>query len=175
MIEQLFELDSSEFNAVHESLGTLLEQLCAFLEGSDVLLRNSSHVLAIFKDLQSALGVLREELLELITSPFNAMKGLLWEHLQRAVRNLVVILRIVHRAIALCLVRKDYLHVAFRSQSSTLKKRCLCSNASQIDILPRLDVVKSIRDKRKLFEELVREDVTGALMNLIKSGNHVAL
>lgn len=61
---------------------------------------------------------LSKDLAELISSPLHTVKSLLGEHLKGTVRDLSVILWVIHAAVALSKVRQDDLDVTLGSEST---------------------------------------------------------
>lgn len=88
-------------DAVGEGLGSLFQETEALFEGSEVLSGSVFVLVAVFQELERVLGALAEELAEEIPRPLHAMQRLLWEHLERAVRDLVVVLWVLLRGVAL--------------------------------------------------------------------------
>lgn len=76
-----------------------------------------------------------------VFGPLDAVQGLLWEHLEGTVRDLVVFFRVFLFAIRLCFVRNNHLDMAFGSQSATIKQRHPCIDAFLVNKEARLDIV----------------------------------
>lgn len=62
-----------------------------------------------------AFGVNTEELAKEIPGPFHTMEGLFREHLEGAMRDLVLLFRILELAISLSLIRNNDLDMSLRA------------------------------------------------------------
>lgn len=103
------------------------------------------------------------------------MHCLFREHLQCAVGNLGLFIRIVLAAVILSLVGNDDLHVSFRAEGSTLEQRNLVLHASLVHVLSGFDVIKRVGHDFPAAEELIGEDFLSLLAYFVESGDDVAL
>jgi hypothetical protein len=103
------------------------------------------------------------------------MNCFLWEHFERAVRNLSLLARIILTAVILSLVGDYDLDVSFWSESTTLKQWNFILNTSLIHVLSSLNVIKCIGNNVPTAEELVRKHFLSLLANLIQTGDDVTL
>lgn len=94
------------------------------------------------------------------------MNCLLREHLQRAVRNLVLLLRVLLRAVRLRLKRQNDLHVALRAERAALQERPPVLDAARVHVPPRVHVVERVRDHVERLVEVVVVELLGALVEL---------
>ena len=122
VVEQLFKSHACILNAVHKVLGSLAEQFEAFFETDDVLSTHWINASALIKDFDGARRHLGKEFAKLVASPLDTVKCLLGEHFERAMRNLIVIFRVILTSITFRLVWKNNLNVAFWSKCTTLKQ-----------------------------------------------------
>ena len=112
---------------------------CTFL----VIIKIESLVLRMTDKFIKNLGAECKVSIEIVLGPLNAMKSLLWEHPQSAVRNITtVIFRVSLTRIGFSLIaRQHYLDVSLWTKSATVDHRSSCSNAHPIYIHPCLDIV----------------------------------
>ena len=96
VVEQLLEAQTGVLDTVHELHGFLPQQLEALLEADNILRASWIDRLADVKNFDRTSWHLGVKLAKFVTGPFNAVKCLFWEHLKRAMRNLIIVLRIVH-------------------------------------------------------------------------------
>lgn len=115
VVKQFLEAESGILNTVHEITRALLEEFHALFKAHDVLGAYSLDLSSLIDNLDGACRHLSEHFSKLVSRPFNTVKSFFGEHLESAVRDLVVVLGVVHAAITLSLVRQDHLHVAFSS------------------------------------------------------------
>lgn len=175
MVEIFLELQPSVFDTVCEGLWSPHQELQALFECYDVLLACWICCFSFVKDFESTLGCLGEQSTEQVSCPFNAVKGLLREHLESTMGNLVVVLWILLRAVALSQMRQDDLDMPFGSKRTTFEQRCLGCNASSIHVPSRSHVVQGIRDYRQPFKELISEDMFRRCVNLVEPCDDVSL
>ena len=122
VVEQLFKSHACILNTVHEVLGSLAKQFEALFETDNVLGAHWINACALVQDLNGARRHLGKELTKLVASPLDTVKCLFREHLERAMRNLVVIFRVILTTVAFCLIWQNDLNVAFRSKCTTLEQ-----------------------------------------------------
>lgn len=175
VVEQFLEAHACVLDAVHEIGWPLAEHLQAFFKSDDVLLGDRVDFFTFFKDFDETLRLLREHFSEFVTGPLNAMEGLLWEHLESAMWDLVFFHRVLLGSIGLSLEGQDDLNVTFGAERAAFKQGRLCRDASNVNILPGLHIVQSVCHQSQLLEELVREDVARTFMDLVQSSDYVAL
>lgn len=91
------------------------------------------------------------------------MHSLLWEHLQSAMRYLILLSGIGLISIILSLMRNDYLHVSFRAQGSALEQGLSIYDTPGIDIHSCLHIVEGVCYDCLSIVELVRVNIFSQL------------
>lgn len=167
MVEELFKLFASVFNTVLPILGSLLQHSKTFFQLGEVLLRLWLEFVTMFKELNSRLWKLGEHFTKLVSGPLDTVNGLLREHLEGAEWNFSVVFRVLLLTVSFSLVGQDNLHVALRSQSTRFDQGNLGCDTALIDVLACHHVVKSVCHYRLVFEELIGEYVSSAVVNLV--------
>ena len=169
----LLEAQPSNFDTVIEALGSLLYCLDDFLDSCLFLLVTKVDRPVSFLDdeLVVRLRHKREQLPEHVLRPFDAVKRLLWEHLQGTMGNLTGIVIWVSLArIGLSLVLgQNNLYVALRSKSPAVNQRHPCSHALAVNVKPCLHIVESVRDYVLVLVERLIIDVGSAIVDLVEA------
>jgi hypothetical protein len=75
-----------------------------------------------------------KQMTKYVFRPFHAMQCLFRKHLQRAVRNLSVVFRVILTSIRFCLIWNDNLNMPFRSKSATVNQWNSCSHTLCINV-----------------------------------------
>lgn len=156
VVEILLEFLASKPDAVIKRLGTILGDL-------DHLL-NVLKLRALVEFDLSQLGCL--QLIEVlwvegkqgakdVLSPLYAVKCFFGEHLECAVWDSCVLLRVCLRSVGLCLEWNDHLNVSLRTESAAIEQRNPCVYALRIDKNAGLNVVQCVRDHLLAFEKIL--------------------
>ena len=107
---------------------------------------------------------------EEISCPLNAVKGLLWKHLQSAKRDPASKRGVLLLPIILRNPGDNDLDVALGTQGSAVNQSGLAINAPLVDIAPCLHIVEGVEDNILGREEVLGEDILGLGTDLLELG-----
>mmetsp|Transcript_21396 Transcript_21396/g.33092 ORF Transcript_21396/g.33092 Transcript_21396/m.33092 type:complete len:705 (+) Transcript_21396:1078-3192(+) len=111
-----------------------------------------------------------EELVELVTAPFNAMLDLVGE-VSEGTHGDGLLRGILRVTVALGLVGDNHLRVALSSEGAGFEEGLLEPDASLIDVETGMDVVDGVHHKVEALPEVVVEEIFGVLTH----ASHVVL
>lgn len=161
--------DAVEYTIV-EVAWPLFQKLVTLVEG---LYLGLIGLVLFLSNFEQRFGFETELVPKLIASPLNAVQSLFREHLKRAMGDLTFFYGVILASVGFSEVRHNNLYMALWAESARLQQRNLVLNASLINVSPCLYIIKSISDYGQRFEEFVAEGVFGALVNFIKSRDHM--
>lgn len=132
--------------------------------GSRVVLEVEQVGLWVIKIGNEVAWDINEELVELVSAPFDAVLNLVWEVSESAHWDGFFwwILRVT---VALSDMRNDHLRVALGTKSSGLKEWLSIPNAFCVDVESSLDVIDGIDNEVLAFPEVIVEDFFGIWAN----------
>lgn len=143
---------------LHQLIDVL--KLLAYAGGGSVRSELLDEGFGSLEELARVLHSRREERVEDVTAPLDAVLDLVREVSKRAHRDGLLgwILRVT---VGLGLVRHDHLRVGLGAESTRLEQGLLVPDALTINVQSSLDVIDSINDEVKTFPEVVIELILG--------------
>jgi len=139
----LVELPNGKEQAVVKGQRAAFKELDSLTQLLQVRRRLYLEVLLLENKLHR-LGPECEDLSELVPRPLNAVQRFLWEELECAVRDLVLLSGVGLLTIGLGEFREDDLYVTLGAERARLDQRDLVGNTPHVHVAPRLDVVKCV-------------------------------